>query len=1624
YDAAVANVAVPTRTGYTFNGYYTADEGGTQVFNNAGVYFDNTWTIDSDVTYYAQWTVNTYIIELDLVEDGTSYGVADIVTLPATEVEYEEHTYYLDTTTGYLYNNDHTFAGLIEVTYDAAVANVAVPTRTGYTFNGYYTADEGGTQVFNNAGVYFDNAWTIDSDVTYYAQWEINQYTVNVVGKYKEATGATTLGELTVDNNNYIAYYYADASEHNVGTGKSYAYGTTVTIEVVLDEVSVGTMTFIGWFDNAACTGTPVATTLTYTFTLGAGDVTYYAYCLPERVAVSVDTYYQTATNATTLGEMTEGTTGGTALITSAVFTSDDDNTFTTATNVTSGYIYVAYVAYTAQATPATGYEFAGWYYGPALTQWGIDNPMSVSPAHIHALFVPQQVELDVKPYHKEGVAITAGADGNTAAITSNVISGTTNSVYYGYGWTVTATATTGYGFDGFYTDSTFVTKYTTAGDVTVNGNVITFANATTDQDVYVLFAKNEYTVSVSSKYETAQDASTLSAALSTGTTGGTATTSVEHPLHDISVTLTATPNAGYTFVGWYNTSDVLVYASTDCTLNAGVYTKTFDATGDVTLYARFNLNTYTLNLVSKQQTATSAITLGVIGDFASPVALVGAGVYYPEQNVTISAPAAEGYTFAGWYTDASCTSAVAQNDVTEYPGGVETVMTYTYSSNPYKYAGAAIGGASSVTLYAKYVSTQYTVTITDTYKTAASKNTLDAAQTGTTGGTIAFVDTTNSAVIDGDSSNGVYSLENGVYTLKIYHGRGFEMTATANSGNHYVFVEWSVVPSVTNASYTVNNVTANGSYTALFQTATYQVTASPLTYEATSPFTLGVATNASQGGSVTSGNFYYYGSGFAPAASNTGVTANLTASANTDYNFVGWFSDSTCETAVTNISDATTVYALFRPETYTITADANGGTFATALENWTITTTTDTDDTATAHPYKTWTGDITLPTATRPDYVFVDFIKSETSTTVTSLNIASVAAKNDITIEASWLEARKGNVIAINRTPESMYGAAIVTEALAGGNKSFGTNTSTVSDIANVSAESVTGYTFAGWYKVSTSSDYDITYGSGAGTVYLKALTANSPYTFASSYTNANLGTEWGSNIVLYAYYEPQGTTVYVDNYYLGANGNVGRGTTAGTAGVTIGSTSVALTANPGKTGQYQFTAYYGGQYSFAGTPQTNYELIGFTTGLGETAPTMAGAAEHATLTGLTLYGSSTISNVQAVFAGVEITVSFDANIPSGETASITMPSSITARYGTTQSVTLGYYAFDITYWQNIGFATSAAATSTTPGFIARINSGANTTFTFTVPAPTTTTPSNTVTLYAIWERPNVWVTDGSNFVGAYDTLEDAYTAIDADSGVTTAVVTILNNLTVTGSVSITKGSSITALNPATTLTFASESSASITATTTNIYGLTLSGNIGFNVASGKTLNIGQAGVATTINAVDSKGITATTKSIFKVDGGTIKIENATINNGVVGAAGGFGGIVSASNGASVTLKDSIFINNTSYARQLFYVSGSTTTMTISGCKFGIEADGTTAGYNIVNSGSTEDPEDPSTFAALFVVDSAATLTIGSSTDTNATEIATNGYRLVVSTGNSTNVSLYATVDSVLTTEVEEENE
>ncbi len=130
YYSTYGDLPTPVRTGYTFDGWYTAASGGTQVTSTTTV------AVSAGSTLYAHWTANKYTVTFD--ENG----------------------------------GDAPSKASQSVTYDSTYGALATVTRTGYTFDGWYTAASGGIKVTSTAKV------SVTRDRTLYAHWTANKYTV------------------------------------------------------------------------------------------------------------------------------------------------------------------------------------------------------------------------------------------------------------------------------------------------------------------------------------------------------------------------------------------------------------------------------------------------------------------------------------------------------------------------------------------------------------------------------------------------------------------------------------------------------------------------------------------------------------------------------------------------------------------------------------------------------------------------------------------------------------------------------------------------------------------------------------------------------------------------------------------------------------------------------------------------------------------------------------------------------------------------------------------------------------------------------------------------------------------------------------------------------------------------------------------------------------------------------------------------------------------------------------------------------------------------------------------------------------------------------------------------------
>ncbi len=113
YNSAMPAISIPVRTGYTFGGYYTsANGGGTQYYTASGASAKNC-DLTAATTLYAKWTLSTYTLTANAM--GGS----------------------IPTTSGWTVTNDGGSATK-SVTYSTQFGALPTPTKSGYTFGGWY----------------------------------------------------------------------------------------------------------------------------------------------------------------------------------------------------------------------------------------------------------------------------------------------------------------------------------------------------------------------------------------------------------------------------------------------------------------------------------------------------------------------------------------------------------------------------------------------------------------------------------------------------------------------------------------------------------------------------------------------------------------------------------------------------------------------------------------------------------------------------------------------------------------------------------------------------------------------------------------------------------------------------------------------------------------------------------------------------------------------------------------------------------------------------------------------------------------------------------------------------------------------------------------------------------------------------------------------------------------------------------------------------------------------------------------------------------------------------------------------------------------------------------------------
>ena len=185
------------KKGYTIIGWNTNKNATTSIWN-----INTSKSISSSATYYPILKANIYTITLNN-QGATSSGTK--------KVYYQYNTTKTTNgTTCYYYTNSSLTTCL------SGGYNINKPSKTGYSFKGYYTSTNGsGTNYVNSSGTFINNAYKTIGDKTLYANWQANTYTITY--NANGGSGAPSSQSYTYDPNNDTVFYLSSTTPSRSG---------------------------------------------------------------------------------------------------------------------------------------------------------------------------------------------------------------------------------------------------------------------------------------------------------------------------------------------------------------------------------------------------------------------------------------------------------------------------------------------------------------------------------------------------------------------------------------------------------------------------------------------------------------------------------------------------------------------------------------------------------------------------------------------------------------------------------------------------------------------------------------------------------------------------------------------------------------------------------------------------------------------------------------------------------------------------------------------------------------------------------------------------------------------------------------------------------------------------------------------------------------------------------------------------------------------------------------------------------------------------------------------------------------------------------------------------------------
>ncbi len=592
-------------TGYTFTGWYKKPTVNGNEITDWGSMFSSERKVtisnmdDEDLTVYARFDIASY--------DITLYAYSNT-----------------NTPTGLTTYENSTVGGTVGFTVDAGQSSVTAnyvhgqqftmyaTAKPGYAFSGWYRDDNPITNATPNYST-VSAVVTVTQANSYIAKFSIQKFTITL-----NANG----GDLNGGESSY---------ENYMGLAQQ-----------LINPVRAG-YTFKGWNLAAYEGGNAFGSLTGQVYTFGAGhDLATAQWALnnypitvnPNGGIVSIN-YWRAS---------------GEVGVSSSQITMEDirsaeifDMAYDTEANLfeptRQGYTFDGW-----EVTNSTGSYTEGQAGLPSVYKVGINDAAVITanwkvnqyPLNVYAWGNNVSAE---DAYTTGGGQVKIGEDGTLGLAANKLIDYESTAKIY-------AEPATGYHFVGWQK-----TQPSTAEmkDIISSYNpFVTDQQPAVPQDYYAVFELDKHTINLSAAYNSPENENTYTTGetggivgFQSGSQGATATGTYSY---GTSIVITAQHKTGYEFIGWFESVDA----------QSAIYTQvahSMNVTEDVSLVAKFKIQQYGITASVQSNTASN---LTVYRDNQDAGTVEGTGLYYYDTYTDITATAATGYEFKGWYRDST----------------------------------------------------------------------------------------------------------------------------------------------------------------------------------------------------------------------------------------------------------------------------------------------------------------------------------------------------------------------------------------------------------------------------------------------------------------------------------------------------------------------------------------------------------------------------------------------------------------------------------------------------------------------------------------------------------------------------------------------------------------------------------------------------------------------------------------------------------------------------------------------------------------------------------------------------------------------------------------------------------